>query len=294
MTYHPTTHALFVYGTLMRGQAANHMLRDCSCAGRFLLRDYALFDLGAFPAVSRQAGETVIGEVWLVTDEVLQTLDHYEDEGALYERCPVIVENHNRTMECEVYRYIGTPHGRMVSVIEQPWNCGENEVWYAGYGSNLLPERMACYLVGGTCEQNGKYYDGCRDRVLWKETRAMSLPGRLYFGNRSGSWYGGGVAFYTPDLHNRVAMRLYRITRGQLLGVQQQEGDSPYWYGCMICLGLAEGGLPIVTLTSAALRPEHMPDEAYLQTMRMGLQNTCGWTESEIEQYIHAYLPENE
>lgn len=291
MTHQTTSHAIFVYGTLMRGQSANGMLQGCTCAGRYMLRDHALTDLGAFPAVTVCPGEAVLGEVWFVTDEMLHALDRYESEGTLYTRCPVNVENHNGTLACEVYRYLGTPRGRRIPLVEQPWNSADSEIWYAGYGSNLLPGRMACYLAGGLCRQNGNWYAGCRDRTLWKETRAATLPGRLYFGNRSGIWNGGGVAFYAPDPRSRVAMQLYRITREQLLDVQQQEGCSPQWYGRILCLGLADDGLPIVTLTSASPRPEHTPDETYLQILRLGLQQTRSWTEEQIEQYLRSRLP---
>lgn len=60
------------------------------------------------------------------------------------------------------------------------------------------------------------------------------------------------------------------------------------------CLGLADDGLPIVTLTSASPRPEHTPDEAYLQTLRLGLQQTRGWTDAQIEQYLRSRLPKPE
>lgn len=126
MTHQTTSHAIFIYGTLMRGQSANGMLQGCTSAGRYLLRDHALTDLGAFPAVTVCPGEAVLGEVWFVTDEVLHAHDRYDSVSTLYMHCPVTVENHDGTLACELYRYLGTPRGRRIPLIEQPWNSADS------------------------------------------------------------------------------------------------------------------------------------------------------------------------
>ena len=188
MTHQTTSHAIFVYGTLMSGQSANGMLQGCTCAGRYMLRDHALTDLGAFPAVTVCPGEAVLGEVWFVTDEMRHALDRYESEGTLYTRCPVNVENHNGTLACEVYRYLGTPRGRRIPLVEQPWNSADSEIWYAGYGSNLLPGRMACYTTAFVLG-NHENYDAYKDYP--KE-----------------EWHGGQI--------QRIRPSVLRLMRGQV------------------------------------------------------------------------------
>jgi gamma-glutamylcyclotransferase (GGCT)/AIG2-like uncharacterized protein YtfP len=78
------TPLLFVYGSLMRGEAAHRLL-----TGRATFVDDGhvagtLLDLGRFPGLVDGPGR-VWGEVWrLATPEVLRTLDEYE--GYNFER----------------------------------------------------------------------------------------------------------------------------------------------------------------------------------------------------------------
>jgi len=65
-------------------------------------------------------------------------------------------------------------------------------VWYAGYGSNLLPRRFRCYLEGGSVEGMVVRAEGARDSSLWLDSMTGSLPGRLHFSGSFLSW-GDGV-----------------------------------------------------------------------------------------------------
>lgn len=62
-------HPVFVYGTLMKGQRAAHMLAGSCFAGCFRLKDYAMYNLGRYPGVVPCDGETVLGELYFVSDE---------------------------------------------------------------------------------------------------------------------------------------------------------------------------------------------------------------------------------
>ena len=44
------------------------MLKDSVYGGRWLLFNHAMYDLGAYPAIVPEAEESVIGEVWFVSD----------------------------------------------------------------------------------------------------------------------------------------------------------------------------------------------------------------------------------
>lgn len=289
--------ALFVYGTLMRGQAAHDLLKDGVYGGRWLLFNHAMYDLGAYPAVVREAEESVIGEVWFVTDEMLERIDAYE--GNLYERVPVKLEAWKDSLEAETYRWNGDEvTEKRVPITAQPWHSVDKDsyIWYAAYGTNLLESRMACYLRGGLCEQNGKTYPGCTNRALWTETRTSIFPGEVYFGNSSHLWEKKGVPFFEP-LHGRdprrrsIPMKLYRITREQMDEVQKQEGARDNWYGMMYCLELDKDGTPVVTLTSRTVQAENAPCDALLETMYLGLTTCCGYGKTDAVNYLKHSLP---
>lgn len=102
-------------------------------------------------------------------------------------------------------------------------------VWYAGYGSNLLPQRLLCYLEGGQVEGMTVANPGARNRLPFSDHEVGMVPGRLRFAGSFTSWEsrdgGAGAAMLQlrpggpPDVH-AVA---YRITVEQLVDVLLQE-----------------------------------------------------------------------
>lgn len=110
--------AVFVYGTLMRGQRAAHMLEQYEYVGEFILKDYALYNVSYYPGIKFFQGATTIGEVYLVDDACISRMDEYESEGSLYIRKLVNVENTERCMEAYVYVYNRDVSG---PVIEGKW-----------------------------------------------------------------------------------------------------------------------------------------------------------------------------
>ena len=74
---------VFVYGTLMRGQRANHLMSGSDFAGCFCLKDYAMYHLGSYPGIVPCAGESVMGELYFVSEEMIAQMDRYEREGDL-------------------------------------------------------------------------------------------------------------------------------------------------------------------------------------------------------------------
>ena len=275
---------IFVYGTLMSGQRASGYLDGCALLGRYCLRDYAMYNLGAYPGIVPQEGETVVGEVYCVPADRLPELDAYEGEGSLYHRRAVTVEREGSRVPAQAYVYARRREG---TLMREPWDSkGSDRVWYAGYGSNLSAERFACYIKGGVCKENGNPYVGCTDKTLWSESCLRDYPGRMYFGQKSGSWEGKGVAFYDPAQPGVTHMRLYQISRAQLHEVQAQEGLSPNWYGRLVTLGVHEDGCPIYTFTSEVRHEHNAPSETYLDLIRDALTKECGKTESEADAYL--------
>jgi gamma-glutamylcyclotransferase (GGCT)/AIG2-like uncharacterized protein YtfP len=98
-------HAVFVYGTLMRGERAAHLMAEGEFAGEYTLSGYAIYDLGRYPGILAKAGSEVDGEVYYVSDEMLAAMDEYEDEGTLYHRRKVPVKGENGALTAWVYVY---------------------------------------------------------------------------------------------------------------------------------------------------------------------------------------------
>ena len=79
-------HLVFVYGSLRQGQSNHHYLNGCQLLGRFdTPAEYALFDLDAYPAMIF-GKKSVAGEVYMINDEVLESLDRLEGVPVEYRR----------------------------------------------------------------------------------------------------------------------------------------------------------------------------------------------------------------
>ncbi len=78
--------AIFVYGTLRRGQANHHLLGDSRFARRASTEAaFQLVDLVRYPGMI-PGHRSVLGEVWLVDEPTLARLDELEGHPRLYER----------------------------------------------------------------------------------------------------------------------------------------------------------------------------------------------------------------
>jgi hypothetical protein len=114
----------------------------------------------------------------------------------------------------------------------------------------------------------------------------------LYFGNSSGAWGGGGVAFINPqwDSQQRTWGRMYLITKEQFEQIHIAEGAGPNWYGELLELGEADG-YKIRTFTNAGIRPANVPSDTYLEVMASGLRETYPHkSPAEISQCITEHL----
>lgn len=97
---------VFVYGTLLQGEANHRHMRDAQFYGHVRAiscdrrKELALFDLGQFPALVeigddsehwRGANPGVQGELYLVTPKLLSQLDAFEGAPRLYQRKEVCI-----------------------------------------------------------------------------------------------------------------------------------------------------------------------------------------------------------
>lgn len=280
--YEGNVNSIFVYGTLMSPFVANKkFLANSAFGGNFLLKNFALYDLGSYPAIKPELNKTTYGEVWFVDDTTLHTLDSYENEGYLYKRENVTVESSHGDLDCYAYVFIDEPYGTPVA---GRWNHEYDDyIWYACYGSNLSSARFTYYLKGGTYEN--KHYTGCSDQRLWKETHWCKVNGKMYFAKQSPRWNNSGVAFYTSKAKGQTIMRLYKITRDQLEEIKIQEGT---WYDDIKYLGFAEDGYPIYTITSKKIQPQNPPSEKYSALIFKALTEECGMTDSTASSYLNS------
>jgi len=79
---------VFVYGTLKQGGRANHLMQDKSAflGWHITPAEYTLKDLGYFPGVELNGKSVVQGEVYQISDDLLDELDYLENYPHMYER----------------------------------------------------------------------------------------------------------------------------------------------------------------------------------------------------------------
>jgi hypothetical protein len=186
------------------------------------------------------------------------------------------------------------------------WDGGS--VWYAGYGSNLDPDRFHRYLEGGRPPGATRTYPGARDRARPLDTRPFTMPGRLAFAWESPTW-GGGIAFHEPDTDGSVLACAYLVTAGQLSDVLEQEmwrepgADldltevvsarrhviGPGRYETLHLAGELDGR-PVVTFSSSDIDALGLraPAPPYVATIARGLRKIHDLPDAEIVDYLLA------
>ncbi len=91
-----STQLLFFYGTLKRGQSANHLLADSQFVRTAVTEPiYRLLDLGTHPGLVPAAndGLAIHGELWLVDVKHFPALDAYEGAPTEYGRREIHVQD---------------------------------------------------------------------------------------------------------------------------------------------------------------------------------------------------------
>ncbi|MGH3481313.1 MAG: histone deacetylase [Pseudonocardiaceae bacterium] len=180
-------------------------------------------------------------------------------------------------------------------------------VWYVSYGSNMCAARFGCYLAGGTPPGTQRTNSGCRDRRPPHRAIGCEIAGGVYFATESAVW-GGGRAFYDPELVGTAAAHAYLITAGQFADIAAQEmygvagADinlepvlvtgraelGPGRYETLLHIGDLDG-YPLLTFTApwhASDVPWTAPSAAYLRMLAAGLHEAHGWDIHRVANYL--------
>lgn len=111
--------SLFVYGTLQRGDRNARRMSHARYLGMARTRpEFALLDLGAFPAITPGAG-SVFGEVYAVDAPALDDLDRFEGVPGFYTREPCFLMDGRRV---EVYVFASAPGGSAIPSGDWRWH----------------------------------------------------------------------------------------------------------------------------------------------------------------------------
>ena len=109
-------HLVFVYGTLRQGESNHYFLETSELLGMFETKpEYALFDLGAYPGLV-EGHDAIAGEVYRISDDVLQKLDILEDVPTEYRRETIDTPYG----EAWIYLYQGAESGKAIESGD--WN----------------------------------------------------------------------------------------------------------------------------------------------------------------------------
>jgi gamma-glutamylcyclotransferase (GGCT)/AIG2-like uncharacterized protein YtfP len=278
---------VFVYGTLMRGEGNHYHLKNSICLGKAFIEGYDMYDVGYYPAII-PGDSLIIGELYQVPKEDMQSIDMLEGEGSLYaKKCETVTDAEGNTFFAFVYIYLNDCSDlKRISA----WN--NDYVWYVSYGSNMLRERFLCYIKGGAYESS-RYRLPCKDPTPPLAIKTLEIPYEMYYGNKSQSWENCGVSFLNTSRKGIALGVAYLITKEQFHHVRKQEngGREPekgnIWYEDTIDLGMMDG-FEVKTITNNIPRIPNTPCSKYREILHRGIkENWPEMSDDEIDDYIY-------
>ena len=245
---------VFVYGTLMSGEANSGYLQDSTFIGPATIEGYDMYDVGWYPAIIPGDG-LVIGELYQVSPNDIPAINGLEAEGYLYEKkCETVPDAEGNKTFAFVYVYL-----KDTSDLKKIQSWRNDYIWYVSYGSNMLKERFMKYIEGGSFKDS-RYHPPCSDTTPPVATKAIEIPYDMYFANESGSWHGSGVSFLDTTRKGKSLGVAYLITTEQLGHVTEQENNGRIpqpgydWYEDIIDLDMMDG-FEVKTITNHKILP---------------------------------------
>ncbi len=290
---------IFVYGTLMKGNSNHeHYLGKSRYLGDGLLKGYDLYNLGSYPGIISSRSGWVKGEVYSVTPETLKRINMLESEGSLYSLQKRTVEMDGISVpSVGVYVYLRKVDKKnLVALYDQPWGKKERNrgdlVWYAAYGSNMLEERLMCYINGTYFRNSRKKHDPCSDLTPPRAKMIYEIPFDMYYGKKSSGWENKGVSFLDATRPGRAYGVAYLMTREQFEHIYAMENDGypsdTSWYGYKLQLGIHEG-IPVMTATNRGVVDQNGAGRLYLEVLKEGMmENYPLLDEKSIDDYLRS------
>lgn len=83
---------IFTYGTLKRGYRNHKYIEKAKFISDASIEGFYMFDLGRYPGIYEGAG-IIYGEIYEIDDEMLKEMDLLEEEGSLYIRKSIRVND---------------------------------------------------------------------------------------------------------------------------------------------------------------------------------------------------------
>jgi len=96
-------HNLFVYGTLKKNERNNEILKDEHYIGEGITIDKYNLIIKELPYLYKEPINNIEGDVYIISDEMLQFLDAFEGCPNFYYRDRINVNINNEVIECYIY-----------------------------------------------------------------------------------------------------------------------------------------------------------------------------------------------
>jgi hypothetical protein len=158
-----------------------------------------------------------------------------------------------------------------------PTDHHPEQVWYTSYGSNMHLDRLAAYIQGGRPPGAAREYPGCRNPAMPAQSMPVELTGALYFATESPVW-GGGRAFYDPEVSGRVLARAHLVTVDQFSDIAAQEMYREPGAGVDL-VDVMTQGRAVLGVT---------PSAAYVRFLASGLLSAGAWDAEAVASYLAA------
>lgn len=266
---------VFCYGTLKKYNRNYYMMDGATYIGKGRLHGVTMVDLGRYPGLI-SGDNSVVGEIYCVSDKKKEELDIFEEVGTLYSDKEAIVNVNGEDYLVHYYEMI--PDGNTYPVCKDKDNYYRVDpnkfVWYVCYGSNILEERFQIYI------------DRCSDRERWLKSEAIEIPYNMYYGGSFSKWENGGCAFLDTSKEGKTLGKGYLIKKEQFEEVMKQEG---YSYRLQVYLGKNYDGVDMYTFTNPAKLKESIPSTSYLEVIGAGMCDLFACEGKEIASYLHYY-----
>jgi gamma-glutamylaminecyclotransferase len=110
---------LFVYGTLMAGQANAAELAGATFLGAArTAAGYTLYDLGPYPGLCAGGATAVSGELYQLSPGQLDRLDEFEEHPTVYRRTPISLDDGRAAL---AYLLVARPAASALPITEGDW-----------------------------------------------------------------------------------------------------------------------------------------------------------------------------